>query len=336
RHEEQRISPSTNGSSREQLLPRGGYIALSVIMAGVSVMAIILNATVIAVTLRHRQLQQPLNYALVNLAVADLGAALCGGVPAALSNALGYHAGGWAGCVLEGFSVALFGIAALCSIALIAVERLLVVAKPLGGIRFRRIHAVLGVALSWLWSLLWNMPPLFGWGEYELEGVRTSCGPNWRSRDPSTVSYIICYFLLCFAVPFAMIVVSYSWLIWTIRQVARVGCVRRGAAAKAESKVTWMVVAMVLAFLASWLPYATLAFTVVFDPQIKISSVVAMIPVYMAKSSTIYNPLIYIFMNKQFQRYAIPFLLCGKNPWPPEEEESEAPTVLSSNRKASV
>ena len=78
-------------------------------------------------------------------------------------------------------------------------------------------------------------------------------------------------------------------------QVAQLG----GGAAKAEAKVAWMVVAIVLAFLVSWLPYAVLALTVVFDPEVKISPLVAMVPVYLAKSSTVYNPLIYIFMNKQ-------------------------------------
>lgn len=54
---------------------------------------------------------------------------------------------------------------------------------------------------------------------YELEGVGTSCAPDWHNRDPSNVSYILCYFLLCFAVPFLIIVASYSKLIYTLRQV---------------------------------------------------------------------------------------------------------------------
>lgn len=60
-----------------------------------------------------------------------------------------------------------------------------------------------------------------------------------------------------------------------------------------------MVVMMVLAFLVSWLPYATLALTVVFNPDVQMSSLVKVVPIYMAKSSTFYNPMIYIYMNKQ-------------------------------------
>ncbi|XP_041946137.1 parapinopsin-like [Alosa sapidissima] len=317
----------TENPTVEPFFPRYGYTILSVVMGIVTVTAVVLNVTVIVVTARHRQLRQPLNYALVNLAVADLGTAVMGGVPAVLSNAAGHHVLGRAGCILEGFSVALFGITALCTVALIAVERLFVVCKPLGSIKFQGWHAVVGVVISWLWSLIWNTPPLFGWGSYALEGVKTSCGPDWQSRQPGNVSYILCYFLLCFAVPFTLIVLSYTWLLWTLRQVAQMS---GGAAAKAEAKVACMVVAMVLAFLVSWMPYSVLALVVVFDPEVKVGPLVAMLPVYLAKSSTVYNPLIYIFMNKQFQKYAVPFLFCGWSPWELEESDAEPHTTISS------
>ena len=111
------------------------------------------------------------------------------------------------------------GITSLCTVALIAMERMFVVCKPLGQFNFQMKHAAVGVALSWLWSLGWNLPPLFGWGRYELEGVGTSCAPDWHSRDPSTVSYILCYLCLCFAMPFALILASYGKLLWTLHQV---------------------------------------------------------------------------------------------------------------------
>ncbi|KAI4898905.1 hypothetical protein NFI96_006877 [Prochilodus magdalenae] len=316
---------SLRSTGGEVLLPRAGLVTLSVIMAVFSATAVVLNTTVIAVTLRHRHLRQPLNFALVNLAVSDLGITLTGTMPSVVTNAAGYYISGRVGCVLEGFCVSLFGITALCTVALIAVERVFVVCKPLGTIVFQEKHAVAGVAVSWLWSLLWNTPPLFGWGNYELEGVGTSCGPDWQSRDPKNLSYVICYFVLCFAIPFVIMVASYTWLLCTLRRVAKLG----GAAAKAEARVAWMVVMMVVAFLVSWMPYATLALMVVFKPDANFSPLVKVMPIYMAKSSTIYNPMIYIYMNKQFRTYAVPFLLCGNNPLPPEEEVSEGQTIVS-------
>lgn len=60
-----------------------------------------------------------------------------------------------------------------------------------------------------------------------------------------------------------------------------------------------MVVVMVLAFLMTWLPYAAMALAVVMDSTLHINPIVATVPVYLAKSSTVYNPIIYIFMNRQ-------------------------------------
>lgn len=76
-------------------------------------------------------------------------------------------------------------------------------------------------------------------------------------------------------------------------------CVEGGAVAKGEMKVASMVVLMVLTFLISWLPYASLAMVVVSDPDVKIHPLVGTVPVYLAKSSTVYNPIIYIYLNKQ-------------------------------------
>ncbi|XP_071376837.1 parapinopsin-like [Centroberyx affinis] len=319
------------GPEQEPPLSRAGFITLSVIMGIFTGPAIILNATVIIVSLMHKQLRQPLNYALVNMAVADLGTAMTGGVLSVVNNAQGYFSLGRTGCVMEGFAVSFFGITSLCTVALIAVERMFVVCKPLGLISFRLKHAAGGVALSWLWSLIWNLPPLFGWGRYELEGVGTSCAPDWHNRDPKNVSYILCYFALCFAIPFVIILASYAKLMWTLHQVSKMACVEGGSAAKAEMQVARMVILMVLTFLISWLPYASLAMLVVYNPDVEIHPLVGTVPVYLAKSSTVYNPIIYIYLNKQFRKYAVPFLLCGSQTWV-EDEVSET-TVESANNK---
>lgn len=89
-----------------------------------------------------------------------------------------------------------------------------------------------------------------------------------------------------------------------VSQVSKMACLEGGAVAKSEMKVASMVVLMVLTFMISWLPYASLAMVVVYDPDVKISPLVGTVPVYLAKSSTVYNPLIYIYLNKQV-RYTL-------------------------------
>lgn len=110
---------SSSGSEQEQkeqqeemLLSGRGYAVLAAVMGVSSAGGVLLNLLVIAITLRHRQLRQPLNFALVNLAVCDLGSALFGGVPTAITAAAaatGRLHLERTGCTLEGFTMAFFG-----------------------------------------------------------------------------------------------------------------------------------------------------------------------------------------------------------------------------------
>ncbi|XP_040215200.1 parapinopsin-like [Rana temporaria] len=310
------------------LMPRIGYTILAIIMAIFCTASLFLNITVILVTFKFRQLRHPINYSLVNLAVADLGVTILGSLLTVETNAVGYFNLGRIGCVIEGFAVAFFGIAALCTIAVIAVDRVFVVCKPMGTMTFTRKQALAGIAVSWIWSLIWNTPPLFGWGSYQLEGVETSCAPDWYNTDPVNMSYIICFFSFCFAIPFLTILVSYGYLMWTLRQVAKLGVAEGGTTSKAEVQVSRMVLVMILAFLICWLPYAAFAMMVVANPGMYIDPIIATVPMYLTKTSTVYNPIIYIFMNKQFQDCVIPFLCCGRNPWA-KRSVSSAETVTT-------
>lgn len=111
-------SSTAHSSDGAALVSRTVYTTVAVIVGVLSVLGILLNVLVIVVTVRHRQLRQPLNYALVNLAVCDLGCAMFGGLPTAVTSAMGYFSLGRIGCILEGFAVAFFGkeISTLCSL----------------------------------------------------------------------------------------------------------------------------------------------------------------------------------------------------------------------------
>lgn len=68
---------------------------------------------------------------------------------------------------------------------------------------------------------------------------------------------------------------------------------------KAEKEVTRMVIIMVIAFLICWLPYAGVAFYIFTHQGSDFGPIFMTLPAFFAKSSSIYNPVIYIMMNKQ-------------------------------------
>lgn len=72
---------------------------------------------------------------------------------------------------------------------------------------------------------------------------------------------------------------------------------------KAEKEVTRMVIVMVLGFLVCYLPYAFFALWVVNNRGQPFDLRLATIPSCVTKASTVYNPVIYILLNKQVRSF---------------------------------
>lgn len=60
------------------------------------------------------------------------------------------------------------GEIALWSLVVLAIERYIVVCKPMTNFRFGEKHAVAGLAFTWIMALTCACPPLLGWSRYSL------------------------------------------------------------------------------------------------------------------------------------------------------------------------
>lgn len=65
-----------------------------------------------------------------------------------------------------------------------------------------------------------------------------------------------------------------------------------------------MVVVMIVAFMVGWTPYAAFSILVTAHPSIELDPRLASIPAFFSKTATVYNPIIYVFMNKQVSEAA--------------------------------
>lgn len=74
---------------------------------------------------------------------------------------------------------------------------------------------------------------------------------------------------------------------------------RLGSTRKPEKEVNRMVIIMILAFLVCWSPYAAFSILVTAHPTIELDARLSAIPAFFAKTASMYNPVIYVFMNKQ-------------------------------------
>lgn len=69
------------------------------------------------------------------------------------------------------FTHALFYISgeiALWSLVVLAIERYIVVCKPVTNFRFGEKHAIAGLGFTWIMALTCAIPPLFGWSRYSV------------------------------------------------------------------------------------------------------------------------------------------------------------------------
>lgn len=71
---------------------------------------------------------------------------------------------------------------------------------------------------------------------------------------------------------------------------------------KAEKEVTRMVILMVLGFMLAWTPYAVVAFWIFTNKGADFTATLMAVPAFFSKSSSLYNPIIYVLMNKQVRR----------------------------------
>ncbi|CAL9704284.1 unnamed protein product [Knipowitschia caucasica] len=287
---------------QDHLGSKGLFYSLSAFMFVLMVLGTAINTLTVACTIQHKKLRSHLNYILVNLAVANLLVSTVGSFTCFYCFAFRYMALGPLGCKIEGFTATVGGMVSLWSLAVVAFERWLVVCKPVGNFVFTSSHALGCCAITWVFALAAAIPPLVGWSRYIPEGLQCSCGPDWYTTNNkyNNESFVMFLFCFCFAVPFCTIVFCYSQLLFTLKSAAKAQA-ESASTQRAEREVSRMVVIMVLGFLVCWMPYASFALWVINNRGETFDLRLATIPSCFSKASTVYNPMIYILLNKQFR-----------------------------------
>uniref|UniRef100_A0A2C9JUU2 G-protein coupled receptors family 1 profile domain-containing protein n=1 Tax=Biomphalaria glabrata TaxID=6526 RepID=A0A2C9JUU2_BIOGL len=90
--------------------------------------------------------------------------------------------------------------------------------------------------------------------------------------------------------------------------------IRQGQSAqKAEIKTARIAMTIVITYLMSWVPYATIALIAQFGPAELVTPYVSELPVMFAKASAMHNPMIYALSHPRFREALdkkFPWLLC--------------------------
>ncbi|XP_005307024.1 vertebrate ancient opsin-like [Malaclemys terrapin pileata] len=311
-------------------LSRTGHTIVAVFLGFILVFGFLNNFIVLILFCKFKTLRNPVNMLLLNISASDMLVCISGTTLSFASNIHGRWIGGEYGCMWYGFVNSCFGIVSLISLAILSYERYSTITLcNKRGSDYQK--ALLAVGGSWLYSLIWTVPPLIGWSSYGIEGAGTSCSVRWTSKTAESVSYIICLFIFCLVIPVMVMIYCYGRLLYAVKQV---GKIRKNAARKREYHVLFMVITTIICYLICWMPYGVIALLATFGSPGAVSPVAYVIPSILAKSSTVFNPIIYILMNKQFYKCFLLLFHC----YPPSAADGESicqskVTVIQLNQK---
>uniref|UniRef100_A0A1A8UFS3 Opsin 4b n=1 Tax=Nothobranchius furzeri TaxID=105023 RepID=A0A1A8UFS3_NOTFU len=228
----------------------------------------------------------------------------------------------WEGCELYAFCGALFGICSMMTLMVIAVDRYVVITRPLASLGAMSHKKAFGfVAVAWIYSMGWSLPPFFGWSAYVPEGLMTSCSWDYMTFTPSVRSYTMLLFTFVFFIPLFIIIFCYCRIFRAIRHTTRAiskinshgtrDSAKKFHKLRSEWKMAKIAFIVILLFVISWAPYSCAALTAFSGYAHLLTPYMNSVPAVIAKASAIHNPIIYAITHPKYRsainRY-VPYL----------------------------
>ncbi|XP_067101204.1 opsin 4b [Osmerus mordax] len=303
-------------------VPDHAHYTIGSVILAVGITGMLGNFLVMYAFCRSKSLRTPANMFIINLAVTDFLMCVTQ-TPIFFTTSMHKRwIFGEKGCELYAFCGALFGICSMITLMVIAVDRYVVITRPLAsmGVMSRR-RALIILAAAWLYSTGWSLPPFFGWSAYVPEGLLTSCSWDYMTFTPLVRSYTMLLFTFVFFIPLFIIILCYCCIFRAIRRTTKaVGkinglnsrdSVKRINKMNSEWKMARIALIVILLYVISWAPYSCVALTAFSGYADMLTPYMNSVPAVIAKASAIHNPIIYAITHPKYRaaisRY-VPYL----------------------------
>uniref|UniRef100_A0A3B4FU91 Retinal pigment epithelium-derived rhodopsin homolog n=1 Tax=Pundamilia nyererei TaxID=303518 RepID=A0A3B4FU91_9CICH len=167
------------------------------------------------------------------------------------------------------------------------------------------------ILAAWLNAVFWCSMPIVGWAGYAPDPTGATCTINWRQNDASFISYTMAVIAVNFVVPLCVMFYCYYSVTVTVRRYKASNCLDCiNMDWSDQMDVTKMSIVMIVMFLVAWSPYSMVCLWASFSDPKTIPAPMAIIAPLFAKSSTFYNPCIYVIANKKFRRAITGMIRC--------------------------
>lgn len=194
-----------------------------------------LNTVVIGIIIKKRLFTHPLLMLMLNLAISNLLACLLVMPFTIVSGMAGEYLFGRSDLVRcrvckTGVMVTILPLISSCTVALMSVDRLIYLKKPLTyDLIVTPKIMMAAIIVVWILSTAISIPPVFGFGEVDFSHVLATCAPFGDGGNPRNLSYFVILTALGFT-PTAVQFVMYGWIICITRKQL-IGKLQRGMVA---------------------------------------------------------------------------------------------------------
>uniref|UniRef100_A0AAZ3S3X9 Neuromedin-K receptor n=1 Tax=Oncorhynchus tshawytscha TaxID=74940 RepID=A0AAZ3S3X9_ONCTS len=262
------------------------------------------NVIVVWIILAHKQMRTVTNYFLLNLALADTSMAAFNSFVNFVYAAHGDWYFGLVYCKFHNFLPVTAVFASIYSMVAIAVDRYMAIIHPL---KPRLSATVTRSVIGCIWGMAVVLAfPLCYYSTTKKIGQRTLCYVYWPRTAQDSFMYHIIVAVLVYVLPLVVMAGTYSLVGRTLWGGEIPGDSKDNyhLQIQAKRKVVKMMMIVVVTFAVCWLPYHLYFMITGLNRQLnRVKSIqqVYLSVLWLAMSSTMYNPVIYCCLNSRFR-----------------------------------
>ncbi|XP_026066857.1 substance-P receptor [Carassius auratus] len=270
------------------------------------IVSVVGNITVIWIILAHKRMRTVTNYFLVNLAFAEASMSAFNTV---INFVYSVHNEWYFGlyyCRFHNFFPIAAVFASIYSMTAIALDRYMAIIHPLQQ-RMSATQTKVVIGVIWVLALLLAFPQYYYSDTDQLPG-RVVCYIDWPEYtvlDFKTM-YFVCVAVLIYFLPLLVMGCAYlvvGLTLWA-SEIPGDSTDRYQEQLTAKRKVVKMMIVVVCTFAVCWLPYHVYFLIHQFYPYLfehPFIQQVYLTIMWLAMSSTMYNPIIYCCLNDRFR-----------------------------------
>ncbi|XP_077461296.1 tachykinin receptor 3a [Stigmatopora argus] len=297
-------SNATSNYTNQFVQPPWRVALWSVAYSAVLAVAVFGNLIVIWIILAHKRMRTVTNYFLLNLAFSDASMAAFNTLINFIYATHGEWYFGEAYCKFHNFFPVTSVFASIYSMTAIAVDRYMAIIHPLKPRLSAK--ATTGV-IACIWSLAVFLAfPLCYFSRIQVMPRRTLCYVAWPRMEDDPVMYHIIMTVLVYVLPLVVMGITYSIVGVTLwgGEIPGDSSDNYHGQLRAKRKVVKMMIIVLVTFALCWLPFHIYFIVIGLNKQLsrwKSIQQVYLAVLWLAMSSTMYNPIIYCCLNSRFR-----------------------------------